>query len=109
MKVNWMKPPTVGMKQDELMITYKEKMITKDRNSKEGELLNHLTVNCAIKSSSIILVFQKYFYQYLNQKMQFRTNSISDTLISTFYVAQPPTNLVQMCTLTRGITPIKAQ
>ena len=109
MKVNWMKPPTMIMKQDKFMITYKEKMITKYHNRKEGKLLNHLTVNCAITASSSILAFQKYWYQYVNQKIQFRINSISNTLVSKLYTWLPPTNLVRMCTLAMGINPIKSQ
>ena len=74
-------------------------MITKDHNIKEGGLFNHLTVTCAIISSSPIIAYQKYCYQYLNHKMQFRINLTANKLISKLYVSQPPINLLQMCTL----------
>ena len=93
----------------QLVITYKENMINKDHNSKEGELLNHLKINSAITPSLPILAFQKYCYHYLNQKMKLRINSISHKLIYNLYVSQPPTNMVRVCTITRETTPIKPQ
>ena len=93
----------------QLVITYKENMINKDHNSKEGELLNHLKINSAITPSLPILAFQKYCYHYLNQKMKLRINSISNKLIYNLYVSQPPTNMVRVCTITIETTPIKPQ
>ena len=109
MKVNWINPPSVRMKQDELMITDKDKMINEERHRKEVELLNHFTVNCAKTSSSQIISFQKYWYLCLNQKMPSRINPIKNTLISKLYASQPPTNMLQMCNIARRRTSIKEQ
>ena len=97
--MNWTKPSTGGTEKDDLIITYKENMTTKYHSSKEEEDLNHLKVIFAITPSSQILDFQKYLYQYFNQKTRLIINSISNTLIFKIYVSQPPTNLAIMCTI----------